>query len=131
MSYFAQDETTVYLEPIETVSSQIWQPQEQQVFHQPVQRESQAILKKRESNRLAAKRHRDRRANELQRLVDEVSTLQTSIKTIKAENEQLDTDLQILKMKFTHMYGYPPESYGEQTITMNQPITTNDWLTQL
>ena len=127
MSYYAQDETTIYLEPIETVSSQTWQ---QQVYHQPIQRESQAILKKRESNRLAAKRHRERRANELQRLMNEVETLQASIKTIKAENEQLDTDLQILKMKFTHMYGYPPQSYGEQQITLRQPATS-EWLTQL
>ena len=127
MSYYAQDETTIYLEPIETVSNQAWQ---QQVYHQPIQRESQAILKKRESNRLAAKRHRERRANELQRLLNEVEMLQTSIKTIKAENEQLDTDLQILKMKFTHMYGYPPQSYGEQQITLRQPATS-EWLTQL
>ena len=127
MSYYAQDETTIYLEPIETVSSQTWQ---HQAYHQPIQRESQAILKKRESNRLAAKRHRERRANELQRLMNEVETLQASIKTIKAENEQLDTDLQILKMKFTHMYGYPPQSYGEQQITLRQPATS-EWLTQL
>ena len=130
MSYYTEDETTIYLEPIETVSSQSWLPQ-QQVFHRPViKRESQAILKKRESNRLAAKRHRERRANELQRLMNEVETLQASIKTIKAENEQLDTDLQILKMKFTHMYGYPPQSYGEQQITLRQPATS-EWLTQL
>ena len=63
-------------------------------------------------------------------LKDHLNQRKTEVEAFKAENEQLDTDLQILKMKFTHMYGYPPQSYGEQQITLRQPATS-EWLTQL
>ena len=77
----------------------------------PVIKESDTVLRKREANKLAARRHRERRANVLEHLTDEKATLKQSIARLKIENTRLDTDLEILKLKLSLMY-VPATSYN-------------------
>ena len=79
----------------------------------PVIKESDTVLRKREANKLAARRHRERRANVLEHLTDEKATLKEFIARLKIENTRLDTDLEILKLKLSLMYGcVPATSYN-------------------
>lgn len=94
----------------------------------PIIKDSDTVLKKREANRLAAKRHRERRANILQGLTDEKATLQESITTLKTEQTRLNTDLEILKMKLNLMYGYiTPISCTEQSTTEPNHVERIQW----
>ena len=65
-------------------------------------------VKKRESNRLAAQRHRRRQADYLRSLRDEIETLEKSIQNLTQENDMLRSDLQILNIDFTYMTGFEP-----------------------
>ena len=69
--------------------------------------------KKRESNKKAAQRHRQRQADYLKGLQDEIENLERSIQSLTQENEALRSDLQILNMNFTYMTGCEPLKSGD------------------